>query len=422
MGIKNITPPTTPIWSGIEESRSVNRDAGSSTQTRKRLRSESDDDISAPNRHASGSGQRPIYRRAAMQSALQNDYNNQLSLESLSKGIIPSDLKSKINIQSIKWLDLYINSNFIPAEYRTLAKDAKEFIEKGLFEYGNGKLKNGKIDFEKDVVVSGEDMLLRTKFEIGDGGKLNLSMIAFFSKSDKKQVRGLSQPEPKFQPPSIRAGEEDDSQSKISALAKHIYKTNIYYHGTTSSWAEVSRVSGMDPSAKIACDTVDYGLESGALKIQDELNPGFTRSFNAQEIDAYRNQAMSNFYVTQVKANESGSGSAKKYAEIASRKNQTPKIIRLFLGEESFDSFVADPDSRPEDRAWRTAKKIQPGSVLPSKKSSLVGITLASEEFKEEFNRSHFRPLLNLEEVILDSQQAAAMLRAEQTDSDEDFR
>ncbi|MBR7964554.1 hypothetical protein KDW41_29595 [Burkholderia vietnamiensis] len=198
------------------------------------------------------------------------------------------------------------------------------------------------------------------------------------------------------------------SLSPDKALAAGIYRANRYYQGTGSKEAEDRRSNGMDPRNKSG-SSVDTALKKGFVK------------FKSPESEArFRQTAASHFYFTKLKSPPEGTRimSARHYALLAAHDDSHPKVLRAFLPAGS-TGLQRDPDSMPENLAFRTADKVDQGYVLPSKKAP-ISISRASEAFKDQFNSHPYRPTLHVNTVI-DSATAAAMLREEQTDSETDF-
>ena len=81
-------------------------------------------------------------------------------------------------------------------------------------------------------------------------------------------------------------------------------------------------------------------------------------------------------------------------------------------------SLEDDPDSAPENLAFRSGRKIEAGYILRSKKEPAEE-SLASESFKNQFNAHPSRIERNVLKII-DAREAAEMLHGEQTDSESD--
>ncbi len=194
--------------------------------------------------------------------------------------------------------------------------------------------------------------------------------------------------------------------SNEKSLAQEVYKANRYYQGTDKVNGDERRAYGMDPARKTA-SSVDNGLALGYVQIKPK------------KVERFRRTAMSHYYFTKLKNTPPGSSSmgATDYAKLASATNGTPKLLRTFLPEGGAVSLHTDPDSPPDSQAFRTSSVVPPGSVLRSKHAR-VKITNASEDFKNEYNKVPFRPMLGLPE--LDSARAAYILDDVQSDSDDD--
>lgn len=213
---------------------------------------------------------------------------------------------------------------------------------------------------------------------------------------------------------SAASNQADNLPENIEALAKFIYTTQRYYQGTTSVEAEDRRNNGMDPAKK------------KHSSINNAISSGLWKDLPDTEVQALKSSALSHFYFTKLKRRMPDDRSldahltAEYYAKLASNPGDEPKLLRTLLPKKAA-KLELDPDSGPgAHQAWRTQEKVAAGYVLRSKKAP-VSVTAASESFRDSFNTDMRKRALLRIDTEISSEEAARMLREQQTDSETDF-
>jgi hypothetical protein len=136
----------------------------------------------------------------------------------------------------------------------------------------------------------------------------------------------------------------------------------VYYQGTVCTEVEKARLYGLDPQYK-SISSVDFAV------VVDVHSP---------EHEALaRKNAKSHYFFTKLKKVDDARLDATTYVNMAScfaRRKQA------FLRKDEV-SLEDDPDSAPENLAFRSGRKIEAGYILRSKKEP------AEESLASEFSR-----------------------------------
>jgi len=222
---------------------------------------------------------------------------------------------------------------------------------------------------------------------------------------------------PEFKPseskPPLPSADVDNPKN-IDRLSKNIYRNGRLYQGTNEELAAESRQNGQDPAKKVT-PSMDKATEEG-----------FFEGYNPEDIEAFKAESSTRFYHTELLEGDDHNLGATDYANKSSNEGNPQKVLRSF-GLKQAGLLESDPDTARDNLAktnpaHRTADSTPTpaGYFLESKNSPPV-INEASEAFKHEFNNSNGRRPLKINTVI-SSQQAAEMLREQQTPSATDFK
>jgi hypothetical protein len=228
--------------------------------------------------------------------------------------------------------------------------------------------------------------------------ELITGLLSVGDKSRRKILKGSQLP------PRLAMGLVNQD-SALKSLAQIAYRKGRYYQGTTSSEVEMWRAEDM---------STDRKTTSAAVKWMEHPPKYMSRKDMQPEAD----RAMKHLYFTQCKTRHPSPG-AVEYATMKATPEDPPKLHRAYFDKAARKELKLKFDFAAFG-AVRTKETIPAGYALQSSQSPVTSVTKASEAFKHTFNRdTRNRRRLRID-TVLTSEQAAAMLREQQTPSPQD--
>jgi len=209
----------------------------------------------------------------------------------------------------------------------------------------------------------------------------------------------------------------EEAMLGLRELTHRFYRAYVFYQGAEKEAAEQRRREGMDPAEKKE-SSVDAVLRFGVLKEEDREKYGREREQAYKHMYHIRHK---DDVKVRLPDREVSLPGAKRYATLNAMTKQggAPKLNRSIITVRVAQEIglERDPGALQSD-AFRHAGRLEAGYVLKSKKS-LAEPSAASEELRAAINQ--FLQARAPDVAPIDAQQAAELLKAEQSDSDDDF-